>query len=87
MSKKIVTAFEFVVYRSRNGGYTSDPVGFVFAATKTEAARIGRKKYGPGTYSADKAARISKEQFPYWLRTGEPRPQILGTGPNGPILL
>lgn len=44
MSKKIVTAFEFVVYRSRNGGYTSDPVGFVFAATKTEAARIGRRK-------------------------------------------
>jgi hypothetical protein len=58
---------EFVAYRERNG--VGDPVGYVEAENKTQAAKLAREKFGPGTYNCTPST--GKE--PAWLRVEDPQ--------------
>jgi hypothetical protein len=57
---------EFVAFRERNG--IGDPVGIVEARNKTEAAKLARKEFGPGTYNCTPA----DGREPAWLRAEDP---------------
>lgn len=67
---------EFIVCRVRPVGIGS-PVGVVMARTKTEAARLGRQKFGPGTYAYCRPAAGEDPATLRWIRAGAPYPPPL----------